>query len=263
MNQKIYIYPKVERTGLCNMLFCWARAEVFAKKNNLPILAPQWTIINRVGTFSRFEKDKRFYFNLFQNTGYVTGFKRQWVLLTKKQVKEDLFLGDNEENLLKKINFTKNGIVLVVTEIKDFFSSFIEEQPYIKKRLHAISNPKIINALSLDDSSPFIGVHIRRGDFKHVGLSIPLEWYDRAIKHAMENMQCNNFNANNLEIRIFTDDVLGVENYFTNRHSRLTIMPNTSALQDLLMLSKAAILIGTSRSTFSMWAVFLGQMPSI
>jgi len=38
---------------------------------------------------------------------------------------------------------------------------------------------------------------------------------------------------------------------------------NRSAIVDLLILSKAKILIGSGGSSFSAWAAFLGQMPTI
>ena len=256
---KNFVYPKTERTGLGNMLFCWARAEVFARAHDLPILAPQWAKFNRLGPWARREKDKRYYINLFSNTGYVTGCSRWWILLTKRRLPESGFLQNNQ------FASAKGGgtVVFEFTGMEDFFAPFLSSQVYIRERLYAIVHPKITASVEASVSTPFMGVHIRRGDFKRNGHAIPLEWYARAIDFAKSNIKIDGVDVKELPVRVFTDDVPGAMEFFKAQITNLEVMPNTSALQDLLSLSKASLVIGTSRSTFSMWAVFLGQMPSV
>ena len=45
-----YLYPILPKTGLANMLFVWARAEVAAAETGMLVLSPSWTKINRVIT---------------------------------------------------------------------------------------------------------------------------------------------------------------------------------------------------------------------
>ena len=75
----IYVYPKLTKSGLGNLLFDWARAEVFARKHNLPILNPRWVRFDRLGVWLRRERYKRYYGNSFRAAGFVTGIKRWWI----------------------------------------------------------------------------------------------------------------------------------------------------------------------------------------
>ena len=76
---KIYAYPILGRGGLGNMLFPWARAEIFCRKTGAQMLAPEWTRV-KIGPILRGEKDKRTYMNHFDNEGYIAGIKK-WVRL--------------------------------------------------------------------------------------------------------------------------------------------------------------------------------------
>ena len=254
----LFANPIVDRTGLGNMLFPWARAEVFARNHQCSVLAPKWTHWMRIGPWLRREKDKRYYLQLFSNEGYVTGFKRYWILLSKQHLTENEFAQNNPGGFQEK-----KTVVLDFMGMEGLFQPFLSSQAYVRERLYAITHPKINASVVADGSLPFIGVHIRRGDFKQAGFSIPLEWYAKAIAFAKSNIRVRGVDVNGLPVRVFTDDVPGVLDFFQNTIPNIGVMPNRLALQDLWLLSKASILIGTSRSTFSMWAVFLGQMPSV
>ena len=39
-----YVYADLPRTGLCNMLFPWARAELYARDNAVKMIAPKWAL---------------------------------------------------------------------------------------------------------------------------------------------------------------------------------------------------------------------------
>src|SRR5262249_28756870 len=70
----VFAFPSVGRGGLGNMLFPWARAEVFRKRHGVPMLAPQWTQF-KIGPLLRGERDKRYYTGLFDHSRskYVSG----------------------------------------------------------------------------------------------------------------------------------------------------------------------------------------------
>jgi hypothetical protein len=72
----IYCYPKTGTSGLGNKLFPWARAVVFLEENKGKMIAPDWENYIKIGPYLRFEKDKRHYFNVFNNKGYISGFKK-------------------------------------------------------------------------------------------------------------------------------------------------------------------------------------------
>ena len=82
---KTWVHAAVGRTGLGNMLFSWARAEVFSHALSLPMLAPQW-VKPKVGPLLRGERDLRYYTSSFSSDGYVTGFNRLAILLFSKRI---------------------------------------------------------------------------------------------------------------------------------------------------------------------------------
>ena len=233
-----YVYPILMRTGLGNMLFPWARAVVYCKHTNTRMIAPKWVHLCRIGTWLRKERDKRFYLNQFSESTYVRGVER-WLLLCFCRNRVRFFSGMN-----------------------GFFDSFISERDVVYNELMRIVNPKIrheVEKISMD--CPYIAVHIRKGDFKTVGISTEDAWYVRAINTAVsdEVAQCVH------TIRVFSDARPDELKFITDAFPEkdVIVMPNAPAIEDILLLSKARILVCSPRSTFSMWGVFLGQQPSI
>lgn len=106
---------------------------------------------------------------------------------------------------------------------------------------------------------PFLGVHVRRGDFRQGGLAIDDAWYIRAVSQALRGAFPD---GGRPQIRIFSDAAPQSLRFLAEAFPNVTIQPKAPALLDLLHLSRCAALVGTSRSTFGMWAAFLGQMPS-
>lgn len=265
---KLYVNPIVGRTGLSNMLFCWARAELYCTFCGAHMLAPQWTNFFRIGPWLRGERDKRYYLNMFTADNAITGLKRQWLLRSCAHVQEgDLFEVDHQEIRLReeRLSGAQKGAVIVDCEgMGGLFDPILMHQEHIRERLWKITAPAIREAVNHMENRPFIGVHIRRGDFSHIGLAIPDAWYVKAVQQAVDRLS----HAKGGEqsgaplIRVFSDACPETLQFLPKAFAHVEIMPKAPALQDLWALSKASIIVGTSRSTFSMWAVYLGQMPS-
>lgn len=225
-----YAYPVLARRGLGNMLFTWAQAAAYCHRTGAQMIAPVWARISRIGPWLRGERYKRFYGGEFTNAGYAPRWRR-WF-----------------------------GDVKVFCGMEGFFDPFIKEQRYIRDELWRIVSRRISDqVMKVADEGPFIGVHIRRGDFSSLGLATGNEWYVSAIAKALEN------DKGVKTIRIFTDgypeEVAFVAQVFPDL--RVIVMPKAPAIQDILLLSMSAKMVCSPRSTFSMWAVFLGQMPSV
>lgn len=208
------------------MLFPWARAVVYCKRSGAQMISPKWTNYMRIGPLLRFERYKRYYLNEFSNAGYV-GRWRLWF-----------------------------GNIKRFSGMKGFFDSFLSERDCVISELRRIVNPQILECVKRIESEDYIGVHIRRGDFVTNGQWISDAWYITAIQRAVE---C----AGDLPIRIFTDATPRSLKAIVTSFRNIEIMPNAPAIQDLLLLSGSRCIVGTSNSSFSMWAVFLGQQPSI
>ena len=243
---QLYAYPIVGRTGLCNMLFPWARAVLFARRRGCAILAPQWTNFNRIGPWLRRERDKRYYISQFTNNGYIKGLKK--IAISVKYCRKKI--NEYDENV-SNIN---SGIV-VFRGLEGYFDGLIGHQHFLQKELYKIANEKIISSLNLLPKK-FIGVHIRRGDFISTGQGLSLDYYKRAIDEAFKIMQCD------VPVLIFSD---GSEDDLSclRDSPNVVFMPKATALHDLLALSMSSILVGTNHSSFSEWAAFLGSIPAI
>lgn len=223
--------------GLGNILFPWATAIVYAKAHNLTRLQTTWKNL-KIGTFLRKERDKRMYFDLFTGKDGVRGFKKFLLL-----------------------NFTNK--VKYFSSMDALFEPFKHDHNFVKTELLKIINPyHIEKAEEFNPNS--VALHIRMGDFEEPeneqllrdgawNYRLPLKWYIAII----EKIRLKS----NLPIYIFSDatdkeleEILAFDNckraYFG------------SAISDMIALSRCKILV-SSASTFSMWASFLGQMPTI
>jgi len=223
--------------GLGNILFPWATAIVYAKAHNLTRLQTTWKNL-KIGTFLRKERDKRMYFDLFTGKDGVGGLKKFLLL-----------------------NFTNK--VKYFSSMDALFEPFKHDHNFVKTELLKIINPyHIEKAEEFNPNS--VALHIRMGDFEEPeneqllrngawNYRLPLKWYIAMINKIRLK--------SNLPIYIFSDatdkeleEILAFDNckraYFG------------SAISDMIALSRCKILV-SSASTFSMWASFLGQMPTI
>lgn len=223
--------------GLGNILFPWATAIVYAKNNNLTRLQTTWRNL-KFGTFLRGERDKRIYSNLFTGKDGVGGLKKFLLL-----------------------NFTHK--VKYFSSMDKLFEPFKHEHNFVKTELLKIINPfHIAKAKNFNPQS--VALHIRMGDFQVPeneqilrggawNYRLPMKWYISII----EKIRL----ISDLPIYIFSDapddelhDILTLHNckrvYFG------------SSISDMLALSRSKVLV-SSASTFSMWASFLGQIPTI
>ena len=223
--------------GLGNILFPWASAIVYAKEHNLIRIQTTWRNL-KVGTFLRKERDKRMYFDLFTGKDGVGGLKKFLLL-----------------------NFSNE--VRYFSSMDKLFEPFKQEHNFVKTELL-----KIINPYHIEQANNFnvhsIALHIRMGDFEvpenEKGLRegawsyrLPLEWYisivDK-IRLISDLPVCIFSDATDNELR----DILSINNckrvYFG------------SSISDMIALSRCKVLV-SSASTFSMWASFLGQIPTI
>lgn len=242
---KIYAFADLPRTGLCNMLNVWARAFLWSKKNDVKLIAPNWVKCSRLGPWLRGERDKRYYFGQFTNDGYVRGLEKLCALTFKKRLSEDV-----------EITESSHGIVCFSGQ-RDDILDFCDYSKELYLELKRIASKNIIDRLNqLPDK--YIAVHIRRGDFKSIGLTLSDEYYLRAIAKAAETLST-------VPILVFSDAKPDELSFLTNNcefASKIILMPPAPALHDVLSLAHSSALVGTNGSSFSEWAAFLGRMPT-
>lgn len=259
----IFGFPNVGRSGLANMLLPWARCEVFCKTEKLPMLAPQWTQ-PKLGPLLRREKDKRFYVGLFRNDGYINGLLKWFLLASAAKISESAVSNANRtfrENLKGK-----NSIV-VFDGLGQYFTDLAGYEDFLHQRLKDILSDNCRERLEGAPADGYVAVHIRRGDKPPLPFgteppkntmhwAIPTEWYVRCIQQVQEVV------GEEMRVIIFTDAAASeIESVLELPNAHLA-EPN-SAIVDILLMAKARVLITSGSSTFSMWASFLGRMPSI
>lgn len=261
-NSRIYLYPKTGRGGLGNKLFPWARAVVFSKRLEAQVISPYWSNLIKVGPYLRKEKDKRHYFFIFSNKGYIKGLRKAAILSTLPRINERdidaLILSEKKYVVIEFEGFTGKGI-------SPYFESLLPYQGFIRDELVRISRKSMI---PMRPNFDFIGVHIRMGDFirtdndtevlRNAGAlnyRIPLYWYSNAIDQLRSQLKSD------IKVLIFSDGRADeLDELLSKKNTEL--VKGNGALTDMFFLSYSNVVIA-SGSTFSMWAVFLGQMPSI
>lgn len=232
-----YVFPNVGRCGLGNMLVPWACAEVYARDNHCRILKPGFERVPRLGPILRGEKYKRLYLGNFDfsKSAYICGIQRLLVrLFDWSETKE--FSG-----------FPADWERIIACNCD-----------YIRQRLWTITSGDIRRRVEGFDQEPYIGVHVRRGDFKQAGVLTDDDWFVRAIEKGKVIDGGN-------RIKVFSD-AFPEQLEFIGRafpDDDVRIMPKAKPLEDIWALSNARTLVGSSRSSFSIWAVLLGQMPSL
>ncbi len=258
----LYAFPNLDRSGLGNLLITWARAEAFAGVHGARVLAPRWSQ-PKIGPLLRGEKDKRYYVGLFDNSGYLQGPRRYGVLLGGKRIDETeieprIRLEEEQQRSLRPLVVEFRGM-------EGLFAPLLPQREWIVGRLRQILHPRL--KPKLERTVPdHIAVHVRRGDFIQLpaGQAAPRgawnyriadEWYVACIQNIRN---CPGFD---LPAIIYSDgkpdelaDILRLE------RTELAL-PNPSIV-DIFSLARGKVLVA-SGSTFSMWASFIGQMPTL
>lgn len=263
--EHIYMYPKLSETdwnlfrlggaGLGNILFTYARAVVYAAKDDrVKLIWPTWPSV-KIGPILRNEKDKRFYLDLFRNNSkYICGIKKVLLRLCKKKVTEEQY----------RDAVDSCGKIVELVGFEGCFDSILQDSKIVKEDLVRNLAPKNKKAIEFRADNA-ICMHVRLGDFKRATMeqvlsgqndaSIPVEWYALILENIRK------ITGTCTKTYVFSDGsdeeltpLLSMENV-----ERITF---GTAIGDILAISNAGIFVA-SGSSFSMWARYLGRMTTI
>jgi Glycosyl transferase family 11 len=262
--KRFLVQPRLPKAGLGNILLVWARAVLFAEINSLPISAPNWQKF-QLGPYIRGERDKRAYSKLFYSQKYVSKFN--WALVNLLRKEQQYY---NPEPVPINFNsFSESSshlfIFSSVPHWSDYFKYLKDHRDLIRQKLLADIRVSVLQEIEAR-SAPDIGIHLRMGDFKtlqpgedfsQVGNTrTPIEWFVSVINCIRSHLGFN------IPVTIFSD---GQDIELESLLSLPLVLRSSrdSAVSDLLTLAKSRVLIASSGSTFSNWASYLGQCPTI
>lgn len=267
----VYAYPDVGRSGLGNMLFAWARAEVFAHRRGVRILAPQW-VKPKIGPMLRGEKDKRLYVGLFDNRGFVTGPRRWWALSRADRIDEadaDRFMQSPRTARTTLVEF--RGYEWWFTGLGPH-QNLIPHRDLVCRRLREILSGRVKRRLRVSEQSFDIAVHVRRGDRPPMDFmepypgaidgipqhakTMPDRWLANCITGVRAALGCA------ATVTVFSDARDDQLSPLLSLQNVRRAPPNPSIV-DIFLLSRARVLITSGTSSFSAWASYLGGMPTI
>lgn len=248
-------YAKLPRAGFGNKLLVWARALVFAHLNDIPLYVSSWAEIH-IGPFLRNEKNKRQYWGYFNHRNRPGFLKKLLFLCWFEKIHEPAIV---------KYEYPDHPNTLYLFERTpswdDYFRDIRGHRDLIKSAFYEIVASRYLGILE-SKKPPFVGVHVRRGDFREAqsgeelggtcNIRTPLSYYVRAIGIIRQ------VHGKNLPVTVFTD---GREEEILE----LLALPNVQLAEsnpdvvDLLLLSRSKCIVVSAGSTFSYWAAFLSD----
>jgi hypothetical protein len=250
-------FMRVSGYGLGNCFYSYFHAVVLAEKYRAAIIAPPWFSL-KMGPLLRGERSKRLYWRMFRPfAGEIHGIKKLRTLLRSYRKRVIVTVGESMEPVVVRgaLNFVVSG--------KFTFCGLHAHRALIRDRLMGTVNDAA-PANHIWGGGSYIAVHIRLGDFAEAAehsvvnttqgnLRIPMIWYmnlTRALRKRYRDKP----------IYIFSDGDEKTLRPILDQGA--TLYRSGSDMTDLLALAGASILVG-SNSTYSRWAAFLGNMPSI
>ncbi len=250
-------FVRVSGHGLGNCFYTYFHAVALAEKSEARLVAPPWLCL-KIGPLLRGSASKRLYWRMFKPfDGDLHGLAKVFALLRSYRRRSTLIVGGPSEPVVAR------GTLNCVVSDQFTFVGLHPHRSKIRERLIGIMRDPIPNNHRWGNGD-YVAMHVRMGDFAKVtdlkriergepNLRIPLGWYLNLIAVLRKRYP-------NKAIYLFSDgDEAALRSLLDQG---VTLYRSGSDVTDLLMMAGASILVG-SNSTYSRWAAFLGNMPSI
>jgi hypothetical protein len=264
MTENFLVQAHLPYAGLGNMLLVWARAYVFAHLNSFPMEYPNWSDVH-IGPWIRRERTKRYYGSYFQSKNYQSKIT---------SLAQNIFQGSlvHENPLVQRIDLSlyssQHRHVFSFDKMPPWDDYFEEIKDYhieVKKRLLDDTNPSLLSKL-MKKSSPGIAIHIRRGDYQKPKADddftvrryvyTPIDWYVETLTAVRKIIGAD------VPATIFSDGYSS-EIQAVLQLSNVSLSNETCALSDMITMSRSKLLIASAHSSFSAWASYLAQCPTL
>lgn len=254
-----FCYAQLPPAGLGNRLLVWARALVFARLNQMPLLVSPWEHL-QVHRRLRRDADQRRYGDYFVDASPLNAWEKWRILhLYPKIVEPPL-------QPLEQTSSHQHPTLYIFNQMphwSDYFQDLGQRRESIRTEIEAMLAPSYRDQLATLNS-PAIGVHVRMGDFRPLqngedfakvgAVRAPLEYFEQLINGIRE------IHGSTLPVTLFSDGqdeelapLLQLPAVHRARHN--------AAIVDLLLLAKSRVVIASAGSTFSAWSGFLADAP--
>lgn len=170
-----------------------------------------------------------------------------------REKKGTYFLHENMLNSIEDINALPTECeILVVSgywQNENYIDKSVVEEMY---KLMKIRYENLINTRGDRDTRGMLAIHIRRRDYRHMGLCSE-EYY---IACAMKILEINP----DMEVALFSDEP-NYSKYFLTKYlgNRVQIIKTNDDIFDLYLMSKCESAI-ISNSTYSWWGAYLNEI---
>jgi hypothetical protein len=233
---------------------------LYSLEHGIPIIASRWSQL-KLGHLLRGDRDFRLYHSLFRATppGYVGSGPRLWPRISASHEV------DEPQNLHEAPIDRDSPDVVVFRGERDHFGSLSGWDAVLLQELRAMTRERWLNRA--DVIGPVaVGVHVRRGDFVEAksaedfifkgAIRTPMEWFVESLTLIRQICGC-------AVPAIVVSDAPDSALADLLRLDAVTRVDTGSAIGDLLVLTRARLLIASGGSSFSAWAAFLGQMTTV
>lgn len=245
------VVAKLPKAGLGNKLLVWAEAFVYSSKNNLRLYIKGLNVIS-IGPLLRGERVKRFYWGQFKRNSPAMIIR---YIIGKTLYKRNI---NDSPNIPQDFSIYEFNMV---PHWSDYFEKFKSERALIIKAFESLFS-RSSKRLFLSQTYPVVACHIRMGDFKKLPANTdfktvgatrtPLHYFVQTIS------QVRILSGIDLQVTIFTDgypedlkEVLALGN--------IRFHEPVNEIVDMLLMSKAKLIITSAGSTFGYWAGFLSE----
>jgi hypothetical protein len=234
---------------------------VWAQTHGAQVIAPNW-LQPRIGPYLRRERDKRFYFKLFQAGEQLGGLRRLRLLVRAQKFNVEhvadvtALRASDRDVVVQFYNANSNN------EAK-YFHEIYGRADLVRPALWDMTKPGYRPVLL---PAPHVAVHIRGGDFgtaasaeqlqggRH-NLRLPTTWYAEMIIALRKGL--------GMEVPVIVySDCSDSEIVMVLTLPNVTRSTHAESITDMLAMEQADALI-SSGSGFSRWGCYLGQVPRI
>ena len=243
--------------GLGNKLFPWSRAIVIAEKFNYDLIDPIWLSprgagITRGGINYAKALGKIWLFKNFKNRDNDISFFKNFDFKKYQRV-------NNLDDAIKFMHKERKVNLKFTWNTCHNFEDLYDYRTLILENLFMITRKKSMAVIDKYNNEKFIGLNIRTGkDFINKGSGrkgyflTDIDWFVSALVNSRKML-------GNIPALVISDGgPRDLEKIL--KLPDVSLLKSTNAIEDLLILTKSEVLLGSGNSSFSAWASFLGGM---